>query len=346
MRAFSYRAVAIHMLVSVLLLGALSSSEAQVRPRDVPIVTQPQQRFNSGQDIQPIFEGWTRNDDGSYVFHFGYLNRNYVEQPNIPIGENNFVSPGPEDRGQPTYFYPRTQRYQFTVAVPANFGLEDELVWTVTAHGSTQKATGWLQVEWEVDVNTITFNQRMQFGRGVEELHANQPAEISVEASAPSAAVGESLTLTVMLADDELPTARPPRRKRRRTFSAPAFTPPEDAPDIPDNITAYREPTPARNGLGVLWVVYRGPGDAIFEPSGFQRAVAEDEGNQPIGAGPGGPPASPPPGSESTMVEGDGWTSAKFETVVTFNEPGTYTLRAYGSDSMLLTTAHLTVTVH
>ena len=57
MRAFSYRAVTIHMLVSGLLLGALSSSEAQVRPRDVPIVAQPQQRFNSGQDIQPIFEG-------------------------------------------------------------------------------------------------------------------------------------------------------------------------------------------------------------------------------------------------------------------------------------------------
>ena len=39
--------------------------EAQINPRDVPIGTQPQQRFDGGQDVQPIFEGWTRNEDGS-----------------------------------------------------------------------------------------------------------------------------------------------------------------------------------------------------------------------------------------------------------------------------------------
>ena len=65
----------------VMLLGAASSGRAQVDRRDVPIATQPQQRFNSGQDIQPIFEGWTLNDDRSYNFLFGYLNRNYMERP-------------------------------------------------------------------------------------------------------------------------------------------------------------------------------------------------------------------------------------------------------------------------
>ena len=85
------------------LLGAVGAS-AQVRSRDLPIVAQPQQRFDRGQDVQPIFEGWTREADGSYLFHFGYLNRNYREQPSIPIGPDNYFSPSDADRGQPAYF--------------------------------------------------------------------------------------------------------------------------------------------------------------------------------------------------------------------------------------------------
>ena len=33
-------------------------------------------KYNSGQDIQPVFEGWSQNADGSFAMHFGYLNRN------------------------------------------------------------------------------------------------------------------------------------------------------------------------------------------------------------------------------------------------------------------------------
>src|SRR3954469_22775208 len=67
-------------------------------------------KYNSGQDVQPIFEGWSRNPDGSFDMHFGYLNRNWVEEPTAPIGPNNNIDPGGPDRGQPTYFYPRTNR--------------------------------------------------------------------------------------------------------------------------------------------------------------------------------------------------------------------------------------------
>ena len=132
-------------LAAVLLVGTANTTDAQVNPRDLPIVAQPQQRFDSGQDIQPIFEGWSRNDDGSYLFHFGYLNRNYREQPHIPVGPANYFSPGEQDRGQPTHFYPRTQRYQFTVHVPASMGpsLDDGLVWT--GHASRERAASiWL----------------------------------------------------------------------------------------------------------------------------------------------------------------------------------------------------------
>ena len=36
-----------------------------------------QLKYDVGQTIQPIFQGWSRNDDGSREMHFGYLNRNY-----------------------------------------------------------------------------------------------------------------------------------------------------------------------------------------------------------------------------------------------------------------------------
>ena len=38
-------------------------------------------KYNSGQGVQPIFEGWSHAPDGSFNMHFGYLNRNYVEEP-------------------------------------------------------------------------------------------------------------------------------------------------------------------------------------------------------------------------------------------------------------------------
>ena len=338
MQACSYRVLSTWTLA--ILLAVAVVAEAQVNPRDVPVVRQPQQRFNAGQDIQPIFEGWTPNDDGSYQFHFGYLNRNYREQPSVPIGESNFFSPGLEDRGQPTYFFPRTQRYQFEVRVPASFGPSDELTWTVTHNGSTQLAIGWLQAEWEIDVNTITSNTRMGNGRDVGQLYANTRPSISVDASASTVSVGQSLTLTARLTDDELPTELPPRdpSARRRL---PTLTPPEDAPDIPDNVEWYSRPSAPRNGLAVRWLVYRGPADAVFEPAGFQLSVSEKEVEQ--ASNPIPTEATPPP--EATHLEGDGWTSATFETSVAFDEPGTYTLRAFASDAMLLTSADVTVTV-
>ena len=323
-----------------LVVFAAGSATAQVNPRDLPIVAQSQQRFDSGQDIQPVYEGWMRNDDGSYTLHFGYFNRNYREQSQVPVGPSNYFSPGEVDRGQPTYFYPRTQRYAFTVQVPATMGTsrEDGLVWRVTHNGSEQQAIGWLQPEWEIDENTITSLSRTGFGRGVDELFSNVPPEIAVEAAASTVAVGQPLKLTAILTDDALPTEKPARGQARSRL--PSLTPPDDAAPRPDNVRWYRKARPPQNGLSVEWVVYRGPDDAEFNPAGFQRSVQGEGGDR------GGYYESYGPLSdEPQLVAGDGWTSATFETAVTFDTPGTYTLRAYGCDAMMITPADLTVTV-
>ena len=349
MAPFSRR-VSVACLAAGLLCAVAPRADAQVDRRDVPLAAQPQQRFDSGQDVQPIYEGWQRRPDGSITLHFGYLNRNYREQPSIPVGPGNHFSPGRPDRGQPAYFYPRTHRFQFSVPAPAGMGtaLEDGLVWTLRHNGSEQTAVAWLQPEWEIDEDTIIKNTGIGFGRSKAEWYANQPPKLTVRAERSTVAAGQPLLLTAVIEDDELPSRLPPQRRSggtgQTTRGVPALQPPDDAPAVPDNIEWYQRPRPARNGLSLHWAVYRGPAAARIDPPDFQRSVPERE------VEPGGTQArrypSAGPGSEvSTAVAGDGWTSATFEAAVTFSEPGTYTLRAFASDALRLTPADLTVTV-
>ena len=104
-------------------------------------------RYNIGQEVQPIFEGWSHVPDGSINMHFGYLNRNYEEEIDIPVGPNNRVDLGGDDRGQPTHFYPRRQRFVFKVPVPADWDKNRKVQWTLTSRGRTDVASaewiGW-----------------------------------------------------------------------------------------------------------------------------------------------------------------------------------------------------------
>ena len=327
--------------IVVMSAGVTNVVYAQVNPRDVPIVTQPQQRFDSGQDVQPIFEGWTRADDGSYGFYFGYLNRNYREQPSVEIGSANYFSPGAADRGQPTHFYPRTQRYQFKVEMPDGTGtsIEDGIVWHLTVNGNEQFAYGWLQPEWEIDENTITSNLRSGFGRSVDQIYLNEYPVIAVSASATTVSVGHGVMLTAEITDDALPTELPPRKPRSRL---PTLIPPDGQAKNPDNVRWYQKPRPPRNGLSVLWVVYRGPAGADIEPSGFQRSFEEQEVETEID---GAATTSTSTDTTPTHIAGDGFTSATFETTVTFDEPGLYTVRAWASDAMFQVPADLMIVV-
>ena len=103
-----------------------------------------------GASITGAYEGWYPNPDGTFTLLIGYFNRNRAQTLDIPVGPNNRIEPGGPDRGQPTFFYTRTQRNLFTVAVPKDWG-KKELIWTLTVNGKTERAYGWLQPEWEID---------------------------------------------------------------------------------------------------------------------------------------------------------------------------------------------------
>lgn len=74
-------------------------------------------------------------DDGAITAYFSYANNDTVAQ-SVFLGANNFFSPAPSNRGQPTVFQPGVQRRVFHVRDAINV----TLTWTlngVAASAST-----------------------------------------------------------------------------------------------------------------------------------------------------------------------------------------------------------------
>jgi hypothetical protein len=252
-------------------------------------------KYNTGQNVQPVYEGWSRNADGSRSMWFGYLNRNWEETPDIPAGRNNGFGAEGEDLGQPTHFLPRRQEFIFKVNVPADWPGDKDLVWTVTANGTTLKAFGSLWPVWEIDYQTMSANNGGRTARTFGEPE-NFPPTITAQLPAMKAAAGQPVTIVLPVKDDGLPT---PEIRSRGTGGrvVRAANPSDPAPD--PLVEA------ARGQFRVKWVQYRGAGKARITPQ--ESAVLGSDG-------------------KATLTEG------KSTTKVTFDTPGTYTLRAYALD--------------
>src|SRR3954454_19140300 len=123
----------------------------QARAQQIP--------YASGQNVVPVYEGWERNPDGSYNMVFGYMNRNYEEEVDVPVGTDNSIEPGSPDQGQPTHFYQRRQEFVFKVKVPKDWGDKD-LIWTLGSHGKVEKAYGSLLPIWELGPLVYLENRR------------------------------------------------------------------------------------------------------------------------------------------------------------------------------------------
>ena len=233
------------MIPAALLLAAIWTQPAHTQtysPSALPDDTQFGRA--GGQNLQPFYEGWQRQADGQLVMWFGYLNRNFQEQLDVPVGPNNRFDLQ-ADRGQPTHFYPRRSLFVFKVALPDNWPADKRLVWTVTAHGKTSVASGWMQPEWEVDDGVI----QMNIGPGSAPPDPpNHAPQIAVNADT-TAVAGRPLKLMATASDDGIPK---PRRR------APSVTPATAAPPMPLPPGAAPKPR-AVVGLRVRWILYRGP---------------------------------------------------------------------------------------
>ena len=200
-----------------------------------------QVQYARGQNVAPVFEGWERNPDGTFSMVFGYLNRNYEEQMDIPLGSENSVTIGSEvfgDKGQPTHFYPRRQRFLFKVVVPKDWDPKQKVIWSLTSRGRTDQAKGWLQPEWELSDSVIVENM----GGGVPDPNNKAPV-VTVNPS-ETVTLPNAATLTATATDDGLP--KPYRR----------------AASNPDRDAQPQRPI----GVQIKWIQYRGPGKVTFTP--------------------------------------------------------------------------------
>ena len=290
------------------------------------------QTYHRGQHIEPAYEGWEQNADGTFSFLFGYHNENWEEELDIPVGENNFFSPGDADRGQPTHFLPRRNRFTFKVQVPADWG-DKELAWTVRApNGETRVAYATLAKDYVVD-HVVIASETGSLGAGTStpESRANTPPVVTVLGdNVRNVRVGEPLLLRTQVEDDGLP-------KPRGDATASAFGGGAGVGGAAGELRRFQRP-PARitvgktNGLFLSWNVYRGEGEAKF----FPPQVKPWEDTRASANSPWGAYWTPPPIPEDGI----------YETTVTFDEPGTYILWGRADDGGLYHDQYVTVNVN
>ncbi len=166
--------------------------------------------YSKGQVVFPAYEGWEEHADGSRWFVFGYMNRNWEEEIDVPVGPDNGFSIGAADLGQPTHFLPRRNRVMFRVPVPPDFKDSDELVWTLTTHGQTEKAYATLKVDYKMD-DMIIASETGALGAGSSspEVRANKAPTVKIKGPAAfTAKVGEPVALTAVVGDDGIPKRR------------------------------------------------------------------------------------------------------------------------------------------
>jgi hypothetical protein len=290
-------------------------------------VARAQTPFLRGQGVQPVYEGFQKNADGTISMVFGYLNRNFQEEPFIPVGANNFFEPGPQDRGQPTHFDTRRQSFIFMVKLPADWGNKD-LVWTINHNGRTATAIGSLLPSWIIDEGTWRANRGSGIGgRTADGYTDDKPPVVQIVGpTSLKTTVAQPLTVTASASDDGRPGPRPKSPPRPGGEGGSASRVVLSNPDLPSiggdnnnaatgsggpadqNIVKVR--TAFETGLAVTWRHYRGAGSVTFTP----QAVA---------------------------VRADG----KATTQMRFSAPGTYVIKAVADDSSFTADADLTVVV-
>src|SRR4051812_10661159 len=183
-----------------------------------------QTRHWNGQGVAPVYEGFDVNPDGTFNLWFGYMNRNFEEEIDLPVGPDNKFEPG-LDRGQPTHFDTRRHKDVFRVVVPNDFGESNKIVWSITVHGRTESVAGTLNRVWQID------RIRTTRGGNSNNINSNTPPKAQAEATRPTVAMNGAATLNVSATDDGLP--------KKRGTTRPI-------------------------GMTVEWAKYRGPGHVAF----------------------------------------------------------------------------------
>jgi len=221
----------------------------------------------------------------------------------------------------------------FRVPVPEGFKDTDELIWTLTTQGKTEKAYASLRLDYQID-DVVRASETGALGAGSSspEIRANRPPTIEIQgAKSITAKVGQPVTLTAVVSDDGIP------KRRGSGLSGSAVSNAGSRNVTADTRVNRALQPPARVtvgknvGLHVSWFVYRGKNAVSFWPD----QVMSWEDTRAGANSPWAPVWSPPP------MPADGRVSV----TATFTEPGTYVLRSRADDGALTSDGQVTITV-
>ncbi len=358
--------------VSCLLLFAAAAVVATAQGADAQSLS-----YSRGQNISPAYEGWEVDADGTKYFLFGYMNRNWEEEIDVPVGAENGFAPGSADQGQPTHFLPRRNRTVFRVPVPKNFTEKDELIWTLTTYGKVEKAYATLRPDYLVD-DVVRASETGALGAGTSspEVRANKPPIVKIDGSrALSAKVGQPIALTAIVTDDGIPK---PRQQFDFAQAARATAAQEGAAGAPPAAGGAAAPAPAPSGAAAAAAGRGGSGGRAAAaaalgllPPGFSSNPAMNPPtritvNKQVGLYlswflyRGAPKVTFSPDQTKTWEDtragaNSPWAplwrqpappaEGKWVATAVFSEPGTYVLRARADDGALLGDQEVTVTV-
>ena len=187
-----------------------------------------------GASVNPMFEGWYRNPDGTATILVGFFNPNLTQTVDVPVGELNRFSPGPEDRGQPTHFPPGRNWGVLTIQVPGDF--DGDLTWALTANNQPTSIPVHLQPPYFIEPFTDAANDNqppaIRFAPDGDRF-IGPPVGI---AHRLSATVGTAVELRVWTSDVK----------------------PEEVPE------GIANPFAEVKALTLRWHLHRGPADVAF----------------------------------------------------------------------------------
>ncbi len=214
----------IPLVGAALMFAAVVSAHGQALPLE-PL-------HPAGTSVTGAFEGWFKNQDGSFSLLLGYFNRNVNQEVDIPIGPANRIEPGGPDRGQPTHFRTGRQYGLFAVKVPADFGTS-KINWTLTVNGQTTVIPASLNTDYEISPFL--------------EVMGNTPPVLRWEKTGPSVQGPQGFTT-----------------ERTATVGTPLPLEAWVSDDARLSSTSGARPKNLGPAAVLLWTKYRGPGTVTF----------------------------------------------------------------------------------
>jgi hypothetical protein len=135
--------------VVLMLCGPFSSGAAILTPAGS---LGPSAAAQPSQPIYLQYDGYVKNEGGTYTLSFGYFNLNQVAV-GVQPGEDNTFTPGPADRNQPTLFEKGRRRFMCSMVVSSDF--DGALQWTLRFAGKTSTTTAkTLDPLYELELNS------------------------------------------------------------------------------------------------------------------------------------------------------------------------------------------------